>query len=58
MAGFLDLEDSIHDWAWIMFDSLKSKEEGKIPKEHLNLVINWTKVRFQHGKFGWRVEVL
>lgn len=51
MAGFLDLEDYITEWATQMFDVLKSKDEGKIPKEHLDFQINWTKIRFQHGKF-------
>ena len=50
MSGFADLEEYITGWAWTTFDALKSKEESKIPREHLHLIINWNKVRFQHGK--------
>lgn len=50
MENSVDLEDYVTEWAWQMFDVLKSKEEAKIPKEHLVLDIKWSKVRFQHGK--------
>ena len=51
MAGFLDLEDYIMEWAHQMFDVLKSKDEAKTPKEHLDFQINWSKIRFQHGNY-------
>ena len=49
MENSVDLEDYVSEWAWQMFDVLKSKEEAKIPREHLILDIKWSKVRFQHG---------
>lgn len=50
MSGIVDLEDYITDWAWLMFDALKTKDESKIPRDSLQLQINWNKVKFQHGR--------
>lgn len=50
MAGMLDLEDYIKDWAWQMFDAVKTKDESKMPRDQLELIINWSRVKFQHGK--------
>ncbi|XP_067939145.1 uncharacterized protein [Watersipora subatra] len=50
MSGILDLDDYITEWAWKMFDAVKTKDEAKISKDQLQLQINWGRVRFQHGE--------
>lgn len=46
--GTVDLEGTIKKWAKKMFDITKTKEQGRIPENTLDFVINWKKVRAIH----------
>ena len=43
-----DLEDLVTKWAWEMFDYTKTKEQAKIPRDNLQMTVNWKHVRFSH----------
>ena len=44
----IDLEELVKRWAVQMFDYTKSKEQARIPKEHLVFSVDWRRVRFLH----------
>ena len=46
----VDIEELVKKWAWQMFDITKSKEQGKIPRESLDMTINWKRVRIVHDE--------
>ena len=46
----VDVEGVIMDYMWKMYDMTKSKDQGKIPREHLDLKLNWRRVKFVHDE--------
>lgn len=47
-ADVIDLESIVRKWAKQMFDTTKTKEQSRIPKDHLKFTIHWNRVRFVH----------
>jgi len=45
-----DLEDIVTRWAWQMFDTTKSKDQARLPREALNMTINYKKAHFDHSE--------
>ena len=47
-AETVDLEDIVKKWAVQMYDMTKSKEQARIPKDHLVFNFNWKRIKFVH----------
>lgn len=47
-AEIFDLEEIVRNWAMQMFDLTKTRDQAKIPKEHLQFTISWKRVKFVH----------
>ncbi|CAH1798688.1 unnamed protein product [Owenia fusiformis] len=44
----VDIEGLIQAWAWDMFDRTKTKDQAKIPKDYLEMTVDYKRVKFMN----------